>query len=75
VNIEDAAEQFVCGPSRSCGLYGNADLINERIETFLEPAVTGHDYFFIEVVAINVNGGTLVDLARHENNAVLQPHG
>jgi hypothetical protein len=27
------------------------------------------------VVAIDINGGALVDLASHENNAVLQPHG
>lgn len=51
--------------------YRDANLIEERIEAFFQLAVGGHDEFFVEVVAVDVDRCAWVDLSAHQNDAVL----
>jgi hypothetical protein len=45
------------------------------VETFFKLAVAGHDEFFIEIVAVNIDRRAVVDGVTHEYDSILQSHG
>jgi hypothetical protein len=75
VDIKNATIELILRFSLGGGPDGSGNFIEVGVEAFLEFAVASQYKFLIEVVAIDVDGGALVDLASHENNAVLEPHG
>ena len=75
MQVEDSAVQLVLLPALGRRPDGGADLVEEGAEAFFEFAVSGHDEFFVEVVAVDVDRRAGVDLPAHQDDAVFECHG
>jgi hypothetical protein len=65
VRIENAAVELMRLPPLNPGLYCETDLVQQGIQPLLQLALPGHYKFFIEMVAVDVDWCTLIDLAGH----------